>query len=54
MMFRRSSTKKKIAKVRQSLAMESGYNQGGYGQESGTVYAGNGKQYMPVEELPHF
>lgn len=54
MMFRRFSTKKQMSKVKQSMAMESGYNQGGYGQESGTVYAGNGKQYMRVGESPHF
>ena len=54
MMMRRASTKKKISKVRQSLVMEAGYNQGVYGgQESGTVYAG--KKYMPVaKESPRF
>jgi hypothetical protein len=48
MMVRRASTKKKMSKVKESLAMESGYSQAGYGQESGTVYAGSGKRYMPV------
>lgn len=52
MMMQRASTKKKMTKVRESLAMEAGYNQGGYGQESGTIYAG--KKYMPVAvESPH-
>ncbi|PMD16738.1 hypothetical protein NA56DRAFT_649049 [Hyaloscypha hepaticicola] len=53
MMVRRASTKKRMSKAKQSMAMESGYNQGGYGQESGTVYDGNGKRYMPVVESPH-
>jgi len=55
MTFRRASTKKKMAKVRESLAMESGYNQQGFTQESGTVYnATAGKRYMPVSvESPH-
>jgi hypothetical protein len=49
MTFRRQSTKKKMTKVRESIAMESGYNQQGYAQESGTVYnAPTGRQYMPV------
>jgi hypothetical protein len=53
MMVRRASTKKKMSKVRESMAMESGYNLGGYGQESGTIYDGNGKRYMPVVESHH-
>lgn len=50
MMVRRASTKKKMAKVRESLVMESGYIQGG--QDSGTSYAG--KKYMPVAKESHF
>jgi len=38
MTFRRQSTKKKMVKVRESIALESGYNQQGYAQESGTMY----------------
>jgi hypothetical protein len=53
MMMRRASTKKKMSKVRESLAMEAGYRMGGIGQESGTTYAG--KKYMPLgKESPHF
>lgn len=55
MSFRRASTKKKMAKVRENLAMEPGYNQQSYSQESGTAYnAPAGRQYMPVSvESPH-
>jgi hypothetical protein len=53
MIMRRASTKKKISRARDSMAMEAGYNHGGFGQEPGTTYAG--KQYMPVaRESPRF
>jgi len=51
MMMRRASTKKKIAKVRESLVMEAGYSQGGqkFGMKNG------GKKYMPLAgESPRF
>jgi hypothetical protein len=55
MVMRRASTKKKMAKVRESLAMESGYNYQSYGQESGTVYSPPaGGKYIPVSvDSPH-
>jgi len=53
LMVRRSSYKKKMAKVKESMSMESGYYQN---TELGTVYSpGAGKRYMPVaKESPHF
>lgn len=52
MMIRRASTKKKMSRARESFAMETGYNHGGVGQESGTTYAG--RQYMPVAKESRF
>ena len=51
-MLKRASTKKKMAKARESMSMETGYNRQ---SEMGTNYQpGTGKRYMPVAvESPH-
>jgi hypothetical protein len=50
---RRSSVKKKMARVKESLSMESGYYQN---TEQGNIYSpGAGRRYMPVaKESPRF
>jgi len=50
--LRRSSTKKKIARVKSGFSMEEGYTQN---MEMGSAYEpGVGKRYMPVAvESPH-
>ena len=46
MMWRRAASKKKVAKARESVAVETGNAQN---VEPGTTYTpGNGKKYMPV------
>jgi hypothetical protein len=48
-MVRRASTKKKMAKIQESLSMGSGYNQV---LEMGTMQSiGTGKGYMPVTKV---
>jgi hypothetical protein len=48
-MVRRASTKKKMAKIQESLSMGSGYNQV---LEMGTMHSiGTGKGYMPVMKV---
>jgi hypothetical protein len=51
--LRRSSVKKKMARIRESLSMESGYHQK---TEPGNIYSpGAGRRYMPVaKESPRF
>jgi len=53
LMVRRSSVKKKMVRVRESMSMESGYNQN---TELGNMYSpGAGRRYMPVaKESPRF
>jgi hypothetical protein len=52
-MVRRSSHKKKMAKVKDNMSMEFGYYQN---TELETVYSpGAGRRYMPIaRESPHF
>jgi len=54
-MVRRAHIKKKMTRVRESLSMEQGYNQGYGQQETGTTYeAVPGRRYMPVAVESHF
>jgi hypothetical protein len=55
LVVRRSSHKKKMAKMRESMSMQSGYTQNGQDIELGTTYnPGAGKRYMPVSvESPY-
>ena len=58
LVVRRASHKKKLAKVRESVSMETGYrghDQNAQGIEMGTTYKpGTGRRYMPLAgESPH-